>query len=400
MSEKANTTVSKIAEKLENTAKKGKKSESEKPPPKQDKARLQNSATLSAPSSANNAGNNDKLEPKIRKKDPKKTSGGTGKTPENARVDKLDLMLQEQSKKNTDFQHHMLELMQGLMTARTDSPCIDNVDNDDDSYNAVSQAQTHPISDDEDDFPSTSAANAGDLAHQLKLTDTVTDNNSTDESGTSKQNVSSAKDQNDTEKSPIPTKTTDKDGGFADIFSAESETGGTIRDDIATTLDKTLVNPYDEKKVQVAMLKVKMPENCKALQVPKVNLPIWSNIRPKTRSTDLKLQRVQKPLIKGLTALAKLDNDQSLTQDLKEAFLLLSVANFELNCVRKEMIKPDLNPEFHHLCSPKNKVTDWLFGDDLGKQVKDLQEESKATRGVMRGSAKHFQTRKEILALS
>ena len=51
------------------------------------------------------------------------------------------------------------------------------------------------------------------------------------------------------------------------------------------------------------------------------------------------------------------------------------------------MIKPDLNPEFHHLCSPKNKVTDWLFGDDLGKQVKDLQEESKATRGVMRGSA-------------
>ena len=326
MSEKANTTASKTAEKLENTAKKGKKSESEKPPPKQDKAKFPNSATLSAPSSANNAGNNDKLEPKKGKKDPKKTSGGTGKTPESARVDKLELMLQEQSKKNTDFQHHMLELMQGLMTARTDSPCIDNVDNDDDSYNAVSQAQTHPISDDEDDFPPTSAANAGDLAHQLKLTtDTVTDNNSTNEPGTSKQNVASAKDQNDTEKSeksPVPTKTTDKDGGFADIFAAESETGGTIRDDIATTLDKALVNPYDEKKVQEAMLKVKKPENCKALQVPKVNLPIWSNIRPKTRSTDLKLQRVQKPLIKGLTALAKLDNDQSLTQDLKEAFLL------------------------------------------------------------------------------
>ena len=156
-------------------------------------------------------------------------------------------MLQEESKKNTDFQHHMLELMQGLMTARTDSPCIDNVDNDDDSYNAVSQAQTRPISDAEEYFPSTSAANAGDLAHQLKLTDTVTDNNSTDESGTSKQNVSSAKDHNDTEKSPVPTKTTDKDVGFADIFAAESETGGTIRDDIATTLD-TLVNPYDGKK--------------------------------------------------------------------------------------------------------------------------------------------------------
>ena len=135
------------------------------------------------------------------------------------------------------------------------------------------------------------------------------------------------------------------------------------------------------------MDKLKVPENCSALQVPKVNLQVWSNIRPKTRSVDLKLQRVQKPLLKGLTALAKLDENQQLTQDLKEAFLLLSVASFELNCVRKEMIKPDVNLEFSHLCSSKNKVSEWLFGNDLGKQVKDLQEESKATRGVMRGSA-------------
>ncbi len=180
---------------------------------------------------------------------------------------------------------------------------------------------------------------------------------------------------------------TEKDGGFADIFAAESETGGTIRQDVAVTLGKALVNPYDEKKVQEAMNKVKVPTNCPSLIAPKVNLQIWSNIQPKTRSVDLKLQRVQKPLVKGLTALAKLDEKQPLTKDMKEAFLLLSVANFELNCVRREMIKPNLNPEFHHLCSTKNKTTEWLFGDDLGKQCKDLQEESKATRGVMRGGS-------------
>ena len=92
MSEKANPTASKTAEKLENTAKKGKKSESEKPPPKQDKARLPNSATLSAPSSAMPVITMN-WNQKIGKKDPKKTSGRTGKNPESARVDKLKLML-------------------------------------------------------------------------------------------------------------------------------------------------------------------------------------------------------------------------------------------------------------------------------------------------------------------
>ena len=56
---------------------------------------------------------------------------------------------------------------------------------------------------------------------------------------------------------------------------------------------------------------------------------------------------MQKQLIRGLTALAKLDENHSLTQDLKEAFLLLSVANFEL--------KPNLNNDLHYLCSPKDQ---------------------------------------------
>ena len=118
--------------------------------------------------------------------------------------------------------------------------------------------------------------------------------------------------------------------------------------------------------------------------VPKVNEPIWNNIPQFSRSRDLKLQRIQKPLIKGLTALAKLSSDTELTDDLKESFLLLSTANFELNSVRKEFIKPDLNPQLSNLCKPSNKVTKWLFGDDLGKQVKEMQEEMKATSGVMK----------------
>jgi hypothetical protein len=70
----------------------------------------------------------------------------------------------------------------------------------------------------------------------------------------------------------------------------------------------------------------------------------------------------------------------------QHGFLLLSTANFELNCLRKELIKPDLNPRYMPLCKPSHKVTQWLFGDELGKQMKDLKEQQNATYGVAKNS--------------
>ena len=46
-------------------------------------------------------------------------------------------------------------------------------------------------------------------------------------------------------------------------------------------------------------------------------------------------------------------------------------------------MKPDLNSAFHHLCKPTCVVTEWLFWDDLGKTIKDIQDERKATAGVV-----------------
>ena len=58
-------------------------------------------------------------------------------------------------------------------------------------------------------------------------------------------------------------------------------------------------------------------------------------------------------------------------------------SNFEIKCLRKELMKSDVNSAFHHLCKPTCVVTEWLFGDDLGKTVKDIQDERKATAGVV-----------------
>eukprot|EP00057_Strongylocentrotus_purpuratus_P006737 XP_011661211.1 PREDICTED: uncharacterized protein LOC105436879 [Strongylocentrotus purpuratus] len=72
-----------------------------------------------------------------------------------------------------------------------------------------------------------------------------------------------------------------------------------------------------------------------------------------------------------------------MTEEQHDALALLCNVNFGLNSMRKNLIKPDLNPLFHHLCRPTYPVTKHLFGEDLGRQVKELQEQQKATAGVM-----------------
>ena len=45
---------------------------------------------------------------------------------------------------------------------------------------------------------------------------------------------------------------------------------------------------------------------------------------------------------------------------------------------RREAIKPDLIPRFQPLCKPSVGVTEHLFGEDLGKVVKDMTEQQRA----------------------
>ena len=46
----------------------------------------------------------------------------------------------------------------------------------------------------------------------------------------------------------------------------------------------------------------------------------------------------------------------------------------ELSAQRKQLIKPDSNGVFKLLCSSEHAVTKHLFGDDLTKKIKDIDE--------------------------
>jgi len=93
--------------------------------------------------------------------------------------------------------------------------------------------------------------------------------------------------------------------GFAQRFVVQEETGPPIADHIASDLQYLMVSPLDDKAKGEAFDRHLRPSNCKTLLVPKVNPVIWSNISQATRSRDLKIQKAQKPLVKGLAAMAK-----------------------------------------------------------------------------------------------
>ena len=44
------------------------------------------------------------------------------------------------------------------------------------------------------------------------------------------------------------------------------------------------------------------------------------------------------------------------------------------NADEKVLMRPQLNANYRHLCSPSNPVTSLLFGDDLPKAVKDISD--------------------------
>ena len=71
-----------------------------------------------------------------------------------------------------------------------------------------------------------------------------------------------------------------------------------------------------------------------------------------------------------------------MAQKAGDAFRLLAVSMQEVAIQRKFLIKPDLNGVFKLICSPDNKVTNHLFGDDLAKQIKDIDEAQKVGRKV------------------
>ena len=58
-----------------------------------------------------------------------------------------------------------------------------------------------------------------------------------------------------------------------------------------------------------------------------------------------------------------------------------------MNNKRKEFHKKDLEVKYHYLCSVNFPFTEWLYRDDLNKNVKEIQDMNKLSRNVGLGTS-------------
>ena len=74
---------------------------------------------------------------------------------------------------------------------------------------------------------------------------------------------------------------------------------------------------------------------------------------------------------------------------------LLGHANANLNWRRREVMRPEIDREYGFLCSQNTKVTEWLFGDNVSGDLKEIQAVNRVQsrlrgrgrgRGAFRGS--------------
>ena len=72
---------------------------------------------------------------------------------------------------------------------------------------------------------------------------------------------------------------------------------------------------------------------------------------------------------------------------LMDAVLLLANANQELNYRRGELIRPQLNTNYRHLCMPSNPVTAELNANDLPKDAKDTSDTNRLSSKLLKAGS-------------
>ncbi len=165
---------------------------------------------------------------------------------------------------------------------------------------------------------------------------------------------------------------------------------------LADLVQSVLKTGIEDKDLDKLMDTYARPENCPAVNVPKINQEIWDNVPADYRTQDVKVQKNLKPVVASMNPIlilldqALTAHQQGETLDPKQVFDCLSdsvnmlASGIHLsNVSRKDSMKPVIQHKFRRLCSGDKPVGDeFLFGEELAKEVKELDESSKVINKI------------------
>ena len=159
-------------------------------------------------------------------------------------------------------------------------------------------------------------------------------------------------------KSPPPPPPTPPSVLVAELIkevTEDEQTEKPLNGKISSVIDSILASGLNEQALVKRKEKIKRPENCKLLRVTKVNSKIWEIAQKTTKSMDVRLQKLQESLAKGLIPIARLTGtmgevlekrkvmptQDELWESLSNSVLLIVSANCELNMCRRDLFKVD-----------------------------------------------------------
>ena len=186
-------------------------------------------------------------------------------------------------------------------------------------------------------------------------------------------------------------------------FKFGDKPGPPVADKVAVLFNAILESNMPEDKYGELLKKYSKPENCNGLEAVKVNTEIWAGFDKSVRSRDLILQHVQLALTKSMSAILPLlnrlvsnkgpdcESERKLNiRRATDALAILAHSNMDLNFRRREQLKPFLNSYYRALCTRAIPVTNWLFGDELSKNIRDINETNRVGKTVPKRDQRYF----------
>ena len=173
------------------------------------------------------------------------------------------------------------------------------------------------------------------------------------------------------------------DNGIEEIaqeYNDDEDVGPEIDTQLANLVEKMKNKNMPDDTQKRINDTYKLPQNCNNLCVPKVNEELWSELDKDVKIQDLRLQKIQRHLIKSAAILIKTAQNLIGKAEFRNAMdaLAMTLKNMkDISFDRKIVLTNGLHPKFKKLLSPDIPVTKYLFGDDFAGTLKSINVSSK-----------------------
>ena len=176
---------------------------------------------------------------------------------------------------------------------------------------------------------------------------------------------------------------------LAEMLEENETTCKDIIPRLATLAENRWNKKLAPEKLKLIHDKYKRPGNCTTMCQMTVNPEIFAQLPYYQQRGDLNVSKIQDSVRK--TALITLQSAQTVTntksgefdavkkqllEQQVDSLALLGHISYELSCLRRYKIKSVLKPEYAAICVDDGTQSNYLFGDDLPKRLKDAKEAS------------------------